>query len=394
MSTKNQNIAKNLTEEEKDDLAKTIGGLEELEALNRGSVIKWENLEREITYRRFYFPGSVVKLQVEGSGIDTDEINYREDSGNTIFDPRYIKSYITQANQYGFYKHIIAWDVNTKKHKSFSFDDVSKVIKQYVDMYNTSEMSYKYLKISPSYTSDEKEKVKNNVLHIISAMNYFDKWKSFFKQYTEIFLSNIEKIQNYYKSTIQTLTRELENFIGQSQEEFIENDYGYFAPINLAFDCEKFIKEFNKYQEEYELYRDRLWEILANTPSLNIVGNRISGTFVATGNSEISLTQMNEIVQDMKEINKYRTDLDVENNENSLHIPQGEAETDQTNSTIHYDSIIDERLRKIENRAKKVVNIFIIIFSIFIIFISVYFCIYKPIHSTKQIHKSSENIDL
>lgn len=305
MSTKiSATDVNNLTDEQKDSLAKTVGALDVLRQLNNDTITKMEAIDRQLTYRRFYFPGTTIKLKIEVSDAnkydDTSEIEYVEEQwDSSVFDPRYIKSYIEMARQYGFEKHVIRPEENSFKEASFA--DIKRIFDDHIDLYN-DDNTYRYLFYNPSATSNEKEKIKSRVLGAFAAMSYFNKWEAFYKQYRDdIEKSDIQMISEFYKKQINKEIYKIEDFVGQSIEEFIENDYGFLAPIQYAFDAAQYISEYNKYEQEYIEYRDKLWDILSKCDAISIAGNRISGTFVATGGSNINLTQMNELEQSLRE---------------------------------------------------------------------------------------------
>ena len=305
MSTKiSATDVNNLTDEQKDSLAKTVGALDVLRQLNNDTITKMEAIDRQLTYRRFYFPGTTIKLKIEVSDAskydDTSEIEYVEEQwDSSVFDPRYIKSYIEMARQYGFEKHVIRPEENSFKEASFA--DIKRILDDHIDLYN-DDNTYRYLFYNPSATSNEKEKIKSRVLGAFAAMSYFNKWEAFYKQYRDdIEKSDIQMISEFYKKQINKEIYKIEDLVGQSIEEFIENDYGFLAPIQYAFDAAQYISEYNKYEQEYIEYRDKLWDILSKCDAISIAGNRISGTFVATGGSNINLTQMNELEQSLRE---------------------------------------------------------------------------------------------
>jgi len=305
MSTKiSATDVNNLSDEQKDSLAKTVGALDVLRQLNNDTITKMEAIDRQLTYRRFYFPGTTIKLKIEVSDAskydDTSEIEYVEEQwDSSVFDPRYIKSYIEMARQYGFEKHVIRPEENSFKEASFA--DIKRILDDHIDLYN-DDNAYRYLFYNPSATSNEKEKIKSRVLGAFAAMSYFNKWEAFYKQYrNDIEKSDIQMISEFYKKQINKEIYKIEDLVGQSIEEFIENDYGFLAPIQYAFDAAQYISEYNKYEQEYIEYRDKLWDILSKCDAISIAGNRISGTFVATGGSNINLTQMNELEQSLRE---------------------------------------------------------------------------------------------
>lgn len=289
-----------LTDEQKDSLAKTVGALDVLRQLNNDTITKIEAIDRELTYRRFYFPGTTIRLKIEVSDAtiyeNTEEIEYVEEQwDSSVFDPRYIKSYIEKARQYGFEKHVIRPEGSSFKEASFA--DIKRLIDDNVSYYSDD-----YLFYAPSATANEIELIKSRVLGAFAAMSYFNKWEAFYKQYrNDINKEDIQRISEYYKRQINKEIYKIEDFVGQSIEDFIENDYGFLAPIEYAFDSAQYIAEYNKYEQEYNEYREKLWDILSKCEAISIAGNRISGTFVATGGSTISLTQMNELEQSLRE---------------------------------------------------------------------------------------------
>ena len=211
----------NLTDEQKDSLAKTSGALDVLRQLNSDTITKMEAIDRELTYRRFYFPGTTIRLKIEVSDaskyVSTSEIQYVEEQwDSSVFDPRYINSYIEMARQYGFEKHVIRPEANEFKEASFA--DIKRILDDHVNVYN-DDNAYRYLFYSPSATSDEKERIKSRVLGALAAMNYFDKWEAFYKQYKgDIEKSDIQRIVKFYKKQISKEVYKIEDFVGQSIE--------------------------------------------------------------------------------------------------------------------------------------------------------------------------------
>lgn len=293
-----------LSEQQREDITQALDAVDALRALNSGTIEQIEKIERQITYRRFYFYGQEVKLHLDGEpGLNVqvpDDVVYIKDNWNMSFDPRYLPDYIEAAKQYQFYKHVIRFDPYSGKFVSSSFYDVNDLLSKDILIGNTNDKS-KYLSVPATVTDDAKTKIRDELIGVIASMEYFGKWESFLKEFDDYTKNEIEMIRKYYKATYNSKIKQIAELTGQSINEFKELDYGYFADQNLAFDSAKYIGELEKYEVQYNEYKKKLWDILSNCNSLSLAGNRVSGTFVVSGESQINITQTNEMLQAYKE---------------------------------------------------------------------------------------------
>lgn len=293
-----------LSEQQKEDITQALDAVEALRSLNSGTIEEIEKIEKQITYRRFYFYGSEVKLHLDGEpgvGVQVpDDVVYIKDNWNMSFDPRYLPDYVEAAKQYQFYKHIIRFDPYSNKFVSSSFYDVSDILVKDVLIGNTNDKS-KYLSVAANITEKAKTNVRDELVGTIAAMDYFGKWDKYLKEFDDYSKKEIDMIRKYYKSVYNKKIREIAELTGQSIDDFKELDYGYFADQNLAFDATKYIGDLEKYEVQYNDYKKKLWDILSKCESLSLAGNRVSGTFVVSGESQINITQTNEMLQAYRE---------------------------------------------------------------------------------------------
>ena len=110
----NEKIAE-LNDGEKESVVSALSSLEPLMMLNKDVLDKLEKIDKELVYRRFYFPGGTPKLYMKGDQADTNEIHYVQDNTDGGFDPRFIKDYIAEAKQNGFHRHVIVYNPSSSK---------------------------------------------------------------------------------------------------------------------------------------------------------------------------------------------------------------------------------------------------------------------------------------
>lgn len=297
-----------LSESEKDDLTAALNALDEFRLLSGDVIERMEDLDRYVLYHRFYFPGENVYLHIEGSGVGND-VKYREENGGIVFDPRFIQSYVDEARQNGFANHVIMFNPMQGTYVSKSIRDIYDIFHNNISIYNTSSNKWRYIYYPETGDEIEGFNTRDLVLSAIASMDYFDKWSIFnkFYSYDPSIIQGIQTVRNFYENPtnnrylISQFIANLGFFIGQQKDDFIHNDYGYLASVKLAFDCESQIEELNKNEAMYEEYKDKLWNVLEHIPNLSLSGNYISGTIVASGDANISITQMSEMITDYAE---------------------------------------------------------------------------------------------
>jgi hypothetical protein len=283
-------------------LANAAAGLEELKLLDNGILEKIEELEKNILYRRFYIPGGPAKRLGPGKGTDTDLIKF---DGNTsdrdIFekwDPRYLDDYVQQARQKAFHKWFLYFDGTDIV--SASFAEAANELKV-VDF------------VTGLYWSDKNDVTRvMRVYGLISGLQYFGKVSLFTKDYSDklgITTSGWKKAIINAENVVRNATNHLQEFMGYTSEEFIENDDGYMVGSDrkdLWF-ASDLMDEWTALQKKYEEYKQKIWEILKNSNVLNICSNRVSG--VNVGNVSIAqemscINKIGEIIDEEKKVNE------------------------------------------------------------------------------------------
>lgn len=310
------------TDEEKELITKGIAGINIL-GMDRDVQIKIENMEKELTFRRFYFPGCDMRLRIQGKGIDTATVRYSKDK-LVSFDPRYMEEYIKYANGSNssssagsgdFYQWMIRYDHNSKTTIQLDFDNAFELIQNYYD--NSGKMKSIFEKDENAYLT---------VCSVFGALKYFNKLESCkfngqllypgFIEYvdqrgkrnssydiTTLRSDNFEKFMSANASKINMCINKLEDLTGQSMYNFINKDNGYFAPERLAFGLNKdWFTVWNSYQQQYQDYKNKVWQILKDKQSLQICVNRDNSINQVAQGGEMTLTQMNNCVQNISNI--------------------------------------------------------------------------------------------
>lgn len=255
-----------------DNAAESIAGLKELALLDNGALAKIEKLEREIFFRQFYFPGSVVELRLPGLGTDVPGVKkYDQIPGNRYlldhWDPRYIEDYVHDAKKFGFYRHFLYY--NGEDVLPMDYDSAANI--------------FKFI-IEDGYFRKGDERLGYGLL---SGLMYMDKLKSFAKETwkeTGFDEDSYRDLLIYGKSYISTADIQLRRVIGQTKEDFIANDYGWYdRDLKYAFDIGHFAAEWQEKQAEYKMFKDKIWEILKNVNALQVCTNKQSGYNVGDG---------------------------------------------------------------------------------------------------------------
>lgn len=308
----NEKLAE-LNEGEKESVVSALSSLEPLMILNKDVLDKLEQIDKELVYRRFYFPGGTPKLYMKGNQADTDEIHYVQDNTDGGFDPRFIKDYIAEAKQNGFHRHVIVYNPSSSKYEAKSFDQLKNLLQTYY----INDKTVDYIRNSRGITTFEKQLKQESMAALFASLIYFDKYELFMNEFKREFKPDqMEKVMAYYDEFIQDELYRLGDTIGQSAEDFVENDYGWMGPESLAFDASIFIEDYTKYKAEYDKLKDQIWQWLSQITSLNLCANRVSGIYQASDEAQINLTQMSNCYQSVKTAmeNETETEKTDENN--------------------------------------------------------------------------------
>lgn len=308
----NEKLAE-LNDGEKESVVSALSSLEPLMMLNKDVLDKLEKIDKELVYRRFYFPGGTPKLYMKGDQADTNEIHYVQDNTDGGFDPRFIKDYIAEAKQNGFHRHVIVYNPSSSKYEAKSFDQLKNLLQTYY----INDKTVDYIRNSRGITTFEKQVKQESMAALFASLIYFDKYELFMNEFKREFKPDqMEKVMAYYDDFIQNELYRLSDVIGQSAEDFVKNDYGWMGPESLAFDASIFVEDYAKYKAEYDKLKDQIWQWLSQITSLNLCANRVSGIYQASDEAQINLTQMSNCYQSVKTAmeNETETEKTDENN--------------------------------------------------------------------------------
>lgn len=337
---------KNLNENDVENITNTVASFDELALASKGFMEKLDEIERNLNYKRFYFPGAKIRLYVEGNGEDDENVHYVSSNQSSNWDPRYLVEYINKAKNDGYERHVIYYNPFNDFWESKDYGEIEQIIKEYFDPIDEQ------LKNASSLTVVEETNYSNAISSAVASLEYFDKIDDFI-QYSDI--KYIPKLQSKYKSRISyyknLIKKDLTN---KTADEFKLLDYGYFAPKSLAFDAEDELAEYNKYEKDYEEYKEKLWEILKNVSNLQLCASNISGIQQASGSSNITINQYVSCINEAREqINNDELVEVVEEDEEEIIIPK--------------DILIDTEMEINKENKVKIINIIIIISTLVIL---------------------------
>ena len=243
------------------------------ELMNDTTFQEIQEIEKQILYRKFYFPGGTPKLRVVGQGTNskTDDFEYDQSlEGSDPFDhwdPRYLKEYITIAKQNGFHRNFIYY--NGSDFNTINYSQAMEVLKKCVN-WSTG-------KIDVEGGCDKYE-----VAGIIGGLMYFDKASSFVEEtgiaggsssmFNRAYIINGDLVQ----PTIEKLANGL---IQQSEKKFKEDNFGWMANNNkYAFDSAQYLTRWMELESKYNEYKEKVWKILEGTNALQLCTNNVNVT--------------------------------------------------------------------------------------------------------------------
>ena len=261
--------------------------------MNDNTFQRIQEIEKQILYRRFYFPGGSPKLRVAGQGQNNpnDDFEYDQSTEGTDpfdhWDPRYLKEYVTIAKQQGFHRNFIYYD--GEGYKSINFSQALEILRKCLNVTTGN--------IESSGACD-----KYVVTGVIGGLLYFDKLECFVEEMSfgnmSLFMNKVNVINgDLINEAIDKLANGL---IKQSMSNFIKNNYGWMSNSNdLAFDAAQYVKEWVALEAEYQKYKDEVWEILKSLNALELCTNNVD----VTGNN-ITIQQEMNCVQKISDVQK------------------------------------------------------------------------------------------
>lgn len=358
----------NLTSEDIDNISNTVARFDELALASKGFMEKLDEIERNLNYKRFYFPGNEIKLYVEGSGTDDVNTHYVNTLSSPYWDPRYINEYITKAKMYRYDRHVIYYNPFINQWESKNYGQLEQILTDYYDYIEDD------IKNKESITSIEEENYKNAISSVLASLIYFNKLEDFIN-YTGY--KWIRNIQSKYKSKINYYKNQIRDDLTlQTEDDFQLLDYGFLASKSLAFDADKELAEYLKYENEYKEYKEKLWELLSNVKNLQLCASSISGIQQASGTSSITMNQMISCIQDMREEklnsnNETPTDTSAETpTDTPVEVPVEKTE-------IPIEDMIEENNEpeKDNKTIKIIIIISVVVVSCIIVSLIIYFII-------------------
>ena len=261
--------------------------------MNDNTFQRIQEIEKQILYRRFYFPGGSPKLRVAGQGQNNpnDDFEYDQSTEGTDpfdhWDPRYLKEYVTIAKQQGFHRNFIYYD--GEGYKSINFSQALEILR-------------KCLNVTTGNIESNGACDKHVVAGVIAGLLYFDKLECFVEEMgfgnASLFTNKVNVINgDLINEAIDKLANGL---IKQSMSNFIKNNYGWMSNSNdLAFDAARYVKEWVALEAEYQKYKDEVWKILKSLNALELCTNNVD----VTGNN-ITIQQEMNCVQKISDVQK------------------------------------------------------------------------------------------
>lgn len=311
--------------------------------MNDDTFNEIQEIEKQILYRRFYFPGGTPKLRVAGKGTNSPNDDFEYDQSTEgmdpfdHWDPRYLKDYIVVAKQNGFYKNFIYFDgYNT--FKTINFSQARDALKNCVNL-STG-------KINNSGGCNKYE-----VAGIIAGLIYFDKVSSFI----DFFGTNERLFKNIISvnaDLIEPLIDELEDLTGQSKKEFKENNFGWMANNNaFSFDSAQYLSRWFELESKYNEYKDKVWKILENTNALQLCSNNVN----VVGNN-ITIQQGLSCAQSISDGEKAKDEKDKSETKNEKGNVMNELKTTKADENGKVNTTITNDVDKVKSFLDKTLN--------------------------------------
>ena len=212
---------------------------------------------------------------------------------------------------------------------------------------------------------------------IFASLIYFDKlncYKSELSLYQDPYSANSIDVESFDKfidnkgvKTSNYLMKKLPSKIGRNYIDFQKKDTGYMAPKSLAFNISQdMIDLINKYEIEYKDYKDKLWKLLEGLDSLQLCVNRNNSIIQANGEAEVSITQMNNCIQNIQNINAELNEEKTTENKEQKNI----SET-PNNSLVYLNEKLKSAEKIIEERNKQMKIMIIVLIIIVVLFIGI-----------------------
>lgn len=243
------------------DFTDALNAISEFDGLDAGIVDKMENMEQQVTWRMYYFPGGVTKRWVSGVGVDTDDIHYDGITGNrdlfAEYNPRYLDLYVEQSRNNGWYNHFVYSDGSNTYHATIM--DVDATLRIGI--------------------------INNQVCGMIAGLIFFDKLDLFIESYPDYDEDDLKYILSRHGSQ-DLYDNQLMWLIGKTKKQFLSSPDGWLATDGRYCFMGDIWTQYLSVKEEYEAYRDKLFEIISSKPCFQVCTNTVKGVII--GNATIS----------------------------------------------------------------------------------------------------------
>ena len=351
--------------------------------MNDNTFKEIQEIEKQILYRKFYFPGGIPKLRIAGTGTNkkTDEFEYDQTTGDRDpfdhWDPRYLDTYIIIAKQNGFYKNFIYYD--GYDYKTINFTQAANLLKKCVN-WSTG-------KIEEDGACDKYE-----IAGVLGGLKYFDKIDSFLESSSiaggKSSIFNKTYIVN--GDLINPMIEKLEALTNQSMKEFKEKNFGWMANSNkYAFDSAQYLEKWLTLEKQYEEYKDKVWKILENTNALQLCTNNVN----VTGNN-ITIQQEMSCIQSISGDSKTteeNKEEDINSDDNDDNDDGNKSENNDDNSPDNNDD--NKPDNKDDNKDDNKIVYIIVSFIVFVILgVSLYLIFKKP--SIPEEYTDTNNVEV
>lgn len=221
------------------------------------SFNKIRALERDIEFRKFYFAGGVPKLKKRKAGTVSVGNNW---------DPRYLQEYIDQAEMNNFHWWFVKLtDESGGRIEPYSFPKAWNDIQ--------SGMNVTGNKKPNGHVSLIKLRT------IFVGMDMFNKFDAFAEYVEEASGVNLgsgmmdDMYENLGESECQKLISKMTIWVG-TKSKLQKQDTGYYNMDDaMAFDSVELLKQWTKYNRQYEEFKKKLWKILEENPVLQLCTN-------------------------------------------------------------------------------------------------------------------------
>ena len=249
---------------------------------------KIQDIEKQIMYRRFYFPGGVPELIV---------VNENDLAAYDNWDPRIYKEYIMMAHQRGFHRYFIIYDSTNNNYRTTHFSEADTTLNMHIDW---------LLGTWVAGSSDTSDTIKFKCADMLAGLIYFDKLDTFLKEFEILHTKkSITNIRTNLYDLIQSRIKKIQTFIGQSEKNFKLDNIGWtsYADNSFAFDSAELLPEWIALQDKYEEFQNKVFEILSNVEALQLCTNYN----YAFGNN----IYLNQTVECMQTVIKNETHVEV-----------------------------------------------------------------------------------